>query len=401
MNGKSIVALLFAVSLSSGVSAQEQIPAADSAGRSTVPAETVLVSDSVPAKRNHFFRRFYNYFKNANEDKTLTKKFDFSVIGGPHYSSDTKLGLGLVAAGLFRMDRTDMITPPSNISLFGDITTTGFYLLGVRGNLIFRDTKHRLDFTTYFFSFPSAFWGIGHYAAEHNTPSSYKRFQTQFKIDYMTRVARNLYVGVNGSFQYVAGSNFTNIEQLGGQKTFYTNTGLGAFVLYDSRDVINNAYRGIYAKIDQRFFPKFIGNNGTFYHTEVNFNAYHKLWKGAVMAYDFYGVVNKGDTPWTMLALLGGSYRMRGYYEGRYRDNDMVEIQAELRQRIYGRSGAAVWVGAGNVFPNFGSFKLNQTLPNYGIGYRWEFKKRVNVRLDYGFGKRGNNSFLFQINEAF
>lgn len=45
-------------------------------------------------------------------------------------------------------------------------------------------------------------------------------------------------------------------------------------------------------------------------------------------------------------------------------------------------------------------FKWKQTLPTYGIGYRWEFKNRVNVRLDYGFGK-GVSAFYFGINEAF
>ena len=39
-------------------------------------------------------------------------------------------------------------------------------------------------------------------------------------------------------------------------------------------------------------------------------------------------------------------------------------------------------------------------LPNYGFGYRWEFKKRVNVRLDLGFGKH-QTGFIFNINEAF
>ena len=40
-------------------------------------------------------------------------------------------------------------------------------------------------------------------------------------------------------------------------------------------------------------------------------------------------------------------------------------------------------------------------LPNWGFGYRWEFKKNVNVRLDYGFGKPGHSGFIFNINEAF
>ena len=64
------------------------------------------------------------------------------------------------------------------------------------------------------------------------------------------------------------------------------------------------------------------------------------------------------------------------------------------------RHGIALWGGAGNVFPKFKYFKWKETLPTYGIGYRWEFKKRVNVRLDYGFGK-GQSAFYFNIDEAF
>lgn len=350
---------------------------------------------------NNFFRRFYRYFESANEDKTMTKKFDFSIIGGPHYSADTKLGLGLVAAGLYRVDKTDLTIPPSNISFFGDVTTTGFYLLGIRGNTLFKGAKYRLDFNAYFFSFPSAFWGIGYEDATCNRAGGYKRLQNQVKADFMFRVATDFYLGVNASFNYIEGKNFTNLEYLDGQKTRYLNTGVGAFLMYDSRDVLTNAHRGIYLKLEQRFFPGFLGNRGAFSRTEFQGNAYHKLWKGAVLAYDLHAMFNYGDTPWTMLALMGGSYRMRGYYEGRYRDNQMIEAQVELRQKVYGRSGIVVWGGAGNVFPDLNRFKWKQTLPNYGVGYRWEFKKRVNVRLDYGFGKKGQNGFMFSINEAF
>ena len=68
--------------------------------------DSAIILDSVPVKRN-FFRKFLNYFNDANKEKK-NKKFDFSIIGGPHYSSDTKLGLGLVAAGLYRSDRNDV-----------------------------------------------------------------------------------------------------------------------------------------------------------------------------------------------------------------------------------------------------------------------------------------------------
>ena len=72
---------------------------------------SATMEDSIPAKRS-FFKKFLDYFNDANKEKK-NKKFDFSVIGGPHYSSDTKFGLGLVAAGLYRTDRNDSLLPPS------------------------------------------------------------------------------------------------------------------------------------------------------------------------------------------------------------------------------------------------------------------------------------------------
>ena len=91
---------------------------------------------------------------------------------------------------------------------------------------------------------------------------------------------------------------------------------------------------------------------------------------------------------------------MRGYYEGRYRDKCAMDVQLELRQNVWKRNGVAVWVGAGTIFPNFSELEARHILPNYGFGYRWEFKKRVKVRLDLGFGTH-QTGFIFNIHEAF
>ena len=71
------------------------------------------------------------------------------------------------------------------------------------------------------------------------------------------------------------------------------------------------------------------------------------------------------------------------------------------RQHVWRRNGIVVWAGAGTVFLKFSAMRMKHVLPNYGLGYRWEFKKDVNVRLDYGFGKSGQSGFIFNINEAF
>ena len=81
--------------------------------KNSVDSISTYPIDSLPKKRS-FFGKILNYFNDANKEKK-NKKFDFSIIGGPHYSSDTKFGIGLVAAGLYRTDRNDSILPPSNV----------------------------------------------------------------------------------------------------------------------------------------------------------------------------------------------------------------------------------------------------------------------------------------------
>lgn len=64
-----------------------------------LPEDTTTQHKDSTVQKRTFFKKFLDYFNDANKDKNH-KKFDFSIIGGPHYSTDTKLGLGLVAAGL-------------------------------------------------------------------------------------------------------------------------------------------------------------------------------------------------------------------------------------------------------------------------------------------------------------
>ena len=360
------------------------------------------VTDSLTSKKKNFIQKIIHYFSESNVDKS-EKKFDFSIIGGPHYSSDTKLGIGVVAAGLFRADKEDLMLPPSDVSLYGDVTTTGYYLLGLRGHTYFKGGKYQLNYKGYFFSMPSKFFGLGYQNGMDDNYTKYLRLENQINIDFLYRIFRNGYIGTNVSFNYGLGKKFNDISFLEAQNKEYINTGVGLMFEYDSRDFIPNPFKGLFFKFDQRAFPKQFGNKKHFLRTEIFFDVYKQLWTGSVLAFDFHTLLNYGGNgvPWTMDAAMGGSYRMRGYYEGRFRDRCLSEVQLELRQKIWKRNGIVVWAGAGNVYSSLTKFSFRQTLPNYGIGYRWEFKKRINVRLDYGFGKNGQSGFIFGINEAF
>ena len=336
-------------------------------------------------------------------DRTFEKKIDFTFAGGPSYSKNTSLGIGLLAAGLYRIDRTDSVTSPSDISIFANVSISGFYALGVTGNNIFSRNGKRIDYTVMFASAPRDMWGIGYNDGRYNEESSYNEKRYLIKARYLHRVLPNTYVGGILSFEHTQGKKFKPLGEsyLYGQKTHYTATGVGAILEYDSRDFIPNPFRGVYVSLQETLFPKGLGNCGrSLWRTTFTADYYRQVWKGGILAADLYAEFNSEGTPWPMLARMGGSQRMRGYYQGRYTDNDMITFQVELRQRIWRRIGCTFWGGAGNVFSDLERFDWSETLPNYGVGLRWELKKRVNVRLDYGFGKK-TSGFLLSINEAF
>lgn len=376
------------------------VPSSDMEADSSWVNESATKQDTLTKKKS-LLTRFLDYFNDANKNKEH-KKFDFSIIGGPHYSTDTKLGIGLVAAGLYRANANDTLLPPSNVSLFGDVSTVGFYMLGIRGTHIFPQDKYRADYTIYFYSFPCKFWGMGYDMGDDDSnKSDMKRWQARFKASFLFHMGDNLYLGPMVSYDYVIGRRIDRPELLNGMDQHTWNIGAGFSAVYDTRDVLTYPHRGFYINLSQCFRPRFMGNDYAFSTTELQVDAYQRVWKGAILAEDFRTMLNFGNPSWGMMALLGNSNSMRGYYEGRYRDKHKMEAQVELRQHVWKRNSLTTWVGAGTVFHKFSEMRSRHILPNFGIGYRWEFKKNVNVRLDYGFGKAGQTGFLFSINEAF
>lgn len=358
------------------------------------PADTSIV-------RKNILQRFLDYFNESNKPKSH-KKFDVSFIGGPHYSSDTQLGVGLVAAGNYYM-RGDTTSLPSNVSLYGDVSTVGFYLLGIKGNNIFPDDKQRLEYNVYFYSFPTKFWGIGYENGKHDSnETKFKQFYVKGSLDWYFRAAKGLYLGPGADFCFIKGSDIDAdyVYLWQGQRLHTTTVSAGFTIKYDTLDSYTEPHKGWLLSLSQRFSPKFLGNRYAFSTTHFKGSHYNKLWKGGILATGINAKFSYGDVPWGMMATFGGSSTMRGYYDGRYRDKIAMDAVVELRQHVWRRNGIAVWGGVGTVVPSIAKMSWRKVLPCFGAGYRWEFKKRSNVRLDFGIG-RGETSFIFNINEAF
>ena len=353
--------------LSPGVAQEAEIRLHD--GDTIRYTYTPLPQDT-PQKKS-FIRRIVDYFGESTTDRTFEKKIDFTFAGGPSYSKTTSLGIGVLAAGLYRLDRTDSITSPSDVSLYANVSITGFYSVGISGNNIFAKNKQRLSYTTEFISAPRDFWGIRYDNGLNNEISTYSEKRIKIDLRYLREILPHTYIGGVVNFDYTRGIRFSKPEYLNGENSQYTATGLGAIAEYDSRDFIPNPFKGVYVSLRETVFPKGLGNcDRTLWQTTFTADAYQRVWKDCILAADLYAEFNSTGTPWPMLARLGDNQRMRGYYLGRFTDNNMITLQVELRQRIWRRIGGVIWGGAGNVFPSLPEFDWGKTLPNYGIGLR-------------------------------
>lgn len=367
----------------------------------SIPVAEVVKSDTIapPVKKKNLWQSIKNYLALDGGNKTGSDLNKVNVLGGPFYDNQAGFGIALMAGGNFKF-RNDTVSFPTTSQLYFNISTKGFWKIGLYGSVFLNENKWRINYDISYENTPSYFYGIGFENGdnEENKTMQHKHLGL-FHVEGLMKVTGALKVGPAIRWNYVNSDTIARPELLEGQDRILRNYGFGFVAEYDTRDNLKDAYSGWYAYSGVLFRPKFLWNKYAFTTLDLRLRHYKQVWKGGVLAGDLYALFNFGNPSWAMMSQVGNSNRMRGYYTGRYRDKHMINLQLELRQHIWGRHGIALWAGVGNVFHDADSF--GKLLPNFGIGYRFAFRRRMNIRLDFGIGKNWQNGFVFNINEAF
>ncbi len=102
------------------------------------------------------------------------------------------------------------------------------------------------------------------------------------------------------------------------------------------------------------------------------------------------------------MAVLGGTERMRGIYENRYRDKTVSMAQLELRFPIFWIISGTAFGGMGQVAPTYGDFVMDGFKYGYGAGLRLLIDEATSsvIRFDISF-RQGGHSIFVGFNEAF
>lgn len=332
-----------------------------------------------------------------------TRGVNWSILPGPFYTPELKMGLGMAVAGIYRVDTADKTTQNSSISFTGFVSSSGALGIGLNNYTFFNDDRWRLFVEGSVNRIPTAFWGIGYDAAQGNE-QDYRNNSVRLHPIMMRQLVDRVYLGTGWDFSTlhaeVGNPTSRDLFTQYGAGENSRSSGPSVSLNYDTRDSVTRPQHGQFLKVLYTWFDPSVGSDTHFSATELQMNHYLSLDEKTVLAFDLWGRFTHGNVPWDRLSMAGDDRRMRGYYQGRYRDKDVVSGQVEFRQKLSWRHGYVLWFGAGALGCNPGDLDNHPLLPTAGAGYRFEVKPAMNVRLDLGIGKE-SAGFYFQIAEAF
>ncbi len=254
--------------------------------------------------------------------------------------------------------------------------------------------------------FPDKFYGIGNSTTEE-MEEDYTLDTLGFEGSLLRIIQKGLYLGPNLRYlkykvEDVVEGGLLDRNGVNGSGD-PTVVGLGLHAIYDQRDNQFFPEKGFRIELKATSYPKSIGNANDCFQLEADQRIFFGFGNGRVLALHGFLMYSDGDLPFQLLPQLGGPSLLRGYYQGRFRDNNLLAFQGEYRFPIYKRFGGNVFAGIGDVAHRMDAFKASDLKKAAGIGLRYAFNERekINIRLDIGFSDDGGSGVYFCIGEAF
>ena len=340
--------------------------------------------------------------------------FPFPVI---YYTPETRFAYGAVVSATFRFTRdfallrSDRATTnharydlprPSNVQVLLAYTQNKQVLLFVPFQVFYDRNKYYVYGEAGYYKYTYNFYGVGQ---REVPPENYGVNYPRIRLNVLRRIRPGLYAGLRGEYENYA---ITRVESdgllatgtvPGGAGGRMAGAGLGLF--YDTRDVVFYPTKGVVADLTYLGHSRAIGSDFRYNRYVVDVSSYHKVHRRAIVALNYVVSITGGVAPFSALSLVGSGKRLRGYYEGRYRDNNLALLQAEARFGVWKRLSAVVFGGVGLLGNNQRLFRADDPKTAYGAGLRVRINNDgLNIRVDYGIGKQSTGLYL-TLGEAF
>lgn len=343
----------------------------------------------------------------------IEKTRSFFVIPLIGYAQETSLSFGASALYSFYADKQTDITRQSNIFIGGTYTLNKQSNYMTFASIWSPHNHYHYVVDAYINRFPFNFFGIGN-RTKASELDKINNIGSRIALEAEKQLGKIFYVGLTASYQndlfqdIGAPGIFTSDPVLagryGGKELF-----AGISAIYDTRDFATYSTKGHYVRMNVSFAPKVGPDFYALSRYQFQSRSFYRLGskKHTLAIHTLCTSLQGPVIPFYMTGTFGGINVMRGYYTGRFRDQNVVTTQVEYRWWPFKKIAFVPFVGTGEVFKN-DQFAISELKPNYGIGGRYFFdlKARLTVRIDYGWGEKRagekrSQGLLFAVSESF
>lgn len=183
----------------------------------------------------------------------------------------------------------------------------------------------------------------------------------------------------------------------------YTASGLGVHYVLDTRDNVQNAYKGTYLELAVNPYPKVFGSTHQWTNLRVDYRYYYsfKGKRGNLIATRLFGEQAIGNVPYLVEPMSGRYFTTRGFVQGRYRGKTYLCAEVEYRRLVWRRFGYVLFSNIHTISEPNGSIQYVNPAAGAGIRFMLNTANRINIRMDYARGLNDNGGLYFQITEVF
>jgi outer membrane protein assembly factor BamA len=316
---------------------------------------------------------------------------------------ETGFGGGIVATSTFSFAKDSTWAKPSQASFGVTYTQNKQVLIFFPFNVFFGNNKWYTNGDIGWFKYNYFYYGIG----EKRIPQ--ESFDVTFprvKLLLAKQFGKSNYVGLR--YQY-EGYDITKTVE-GGELAsgsisgsgYSRTSSLGVSVLRDTRDNVFYPREGIFGEAYVLPTSRIFGADREFTKLYADLAHYKSITDKLVLATNYVTSFTIGNNvPFSQLSFIGGPKKMRGLYEGYFRDKNTAIVQAEARYEVWRFIGVVGFGGIGWMGDENQLLRLGKPKFTYGGGLRIATKKHLNLRIDYGFSPYEKGNLYATLGEAF
>ncbi|MGI9533302.1 BamA/TamA family outer membrane protein [Lutimonas sp.] len=338
------------------------------------------------------------------------KKVKKVIIPTITYNNSFKAIFGFMASGFYKLNASDTISPESSSTLIGNYSTNNSWFVVQANKFYIKEDKYRsklaggfgsVNFQT-FVDWSDIIGGLPPGIIPVPPPGDgvFVDYNTQFQflyLDFLARVYKKLYIGGNLVYSHA----LTEFDAIGNPSEDVHLFGFGFSSEYDTRNNQFMPLNGFNGKFNTMTFLESLGSTSTYTNINLEYNKYFPQGERNTIVLRAYGQAAIGDVPFAGQNVVGRD-DLRGYSNGKYRANQVYDVQSEYRHWFAKRWGYVAFGGVATAINDASDLSFDNLLPAVGGGIRFLAipSSKISVGMDVAVGK-DDWGLYFRIGEAF